>query len=139
MIKITKATKKEIKKFDEKEWHGVDVEHYGRRVEWKKKDFIFKATDKGKIVGTLSGRYEPGVVFIKTIIVAEDRRGFGIGKALVDKAKEFGKKFGAHKVWLITGKDWKANKFYKKLGFKKVADLPKHHFKKDFLIYSKFI
>ena len=53
-------------------------------------------------------------------------------------AEEFGKKLGAHKIWLITGKDWSENNFYQKLGFKKGGILPKHNFKKDYVIYSKF-
>ena len=55
------------------------------------------------------------------------------------KAENFGKKLGAHKVYLKTGKGWEAEKFYQKLGYKNVAILRKHHLKKDFVVYEKEI
>ena len=58
---------------------------------------------------------------------------------LMNKAEDFGRKMDAHKIWLITGKDWSENEFYKKLGFKKIADLPDWHFHKNFVIYTKDI
>lgn len=139
MIQISKATKKEIKKYNEEEWHKVDIEHYGKRVDWKENDFIFKAVESGDIVGTIIGKHESGVVYIDELIVSQDKRGKGIGKALLEQAVNFGKKIGAHKIHLITGKSWEANKFYEALGFQKVADLPNHHFKIDFVIYEKAI
>lgn len=53
--------------------------------------------------------------------------------------KRIGKKNNAHKIFLITGNNWNAAKFYESIGFKKEADLPNHHFHKDFVVYSKFI
>lgn len=138
-IKILKTTYPEIKDFNEKEWHGVDLEHYGKRVEWKDKKFIFKAVEDEKIVGTTSGRYESGVVYLGTIIVTKTKRGNGIGKLLIKRVESYAKKLGAHKIWLETGKGWKAENFYKNLEFKKVALFKNHHFHKDFIIYEKFI
>lgn len=140
MVKIVEATKEEIKKFNKKEWRGADIEHYGRVVNWKEREFIFKAIENGKIVGTITGKYEAGVLHISAIIVAKEKRNRGIGKKLIQKAESFGKKLRAHKIHLITGKNWKdTNKFYNSLGFKKVADLPKHFLKQDFTIFEKFI
>lgn len=138
-MRITKATKKEVKEFNVREWHGVDIEHYGRPVEWNLKVFIFKATQGEEIVGTISGEHESGVLYIYGLIVAKDKRSQGIGRSLMKKAEEFAKKYKAHKLHLITGKDWGSNKFYESLGFFKVADLPNHHFNKDFVIYNKFV
>ena len=137
MIKISKATKKSTTGFSEKEWHKVDNAHYGRRVEWKEQRFRFKATESGKLLGLISGKHESGVIYIEQVITKEDARGKGIGTMLIRKAQEFGKKLGAHKMWLITGKEWSENEFYKKLGFKIEGILPNHHFHKDFVIYSR--
>ncbi len=139
MIKITKASYRQIKDFNLREWHGADIEHYGKKVEWNDKKFIFKAEENGQIVGTTSGKYASGVVYISEIIVAKDKRGKGVGSILIKKIEDFGRKLGAHKIWLITGKDWSESEFYKKLGFKKGSILPRHNFKKDYVIYSKFI
>ena len=137
MIKISKATKKSTTDFSEKEWHKVDNAHYGRRVEWNEQKFRFKATEDGKLLGLTSGNHESGIIYIQQIITAEGARGKGIGTLLIRKVEEFGKNLGAHKMWLITGKDWSENVFYKKLGFKIEGTLPDHHFHKDFVIYSR--
>lgn len=139
MIKISKSTDKEVKEFGEKQWPHSNIEHYGKNVNYNQKDFVFKATENGKVVGSIKGSHEAGVLYITYLIVDNKKRGLGIGKLLTKKSKEFGKKMEAHKIHLITGKDWKATKFYESLGYKKVAELPKHHFEKDFAIYEKFI
>jgi GNAT superfamily N-acetyltransferase len=139
MIFILNSTKEEIKKFNEKEWHGVDIEHYGREVDWKEKEFIFKACDGEEIVGTVTGKHESGVLYVGDIIVAAGRRGEGIGKILLARAEEFGKNEGAHKSHLITGKNWESCKFYKACGYSQIAVLPCHHFKEDFVVFEKFL
>lgn len=138
-ITISKTTEKEIKAFSKTAWHAEDIPHYGKHIEWNSKSFLFKATQDQQIIGVIEGRHESGIVYILSLIVDKVVRGKGVGKALLDKAISFGKKFGAHKLWLITGKGWEANKFYEKLGFEKIAELPDHHFHKDFLIYIKII
>ena len=113
--------------------------HYGKRVEWNQKRFRFKAVENGKLVGTIDGKYESGVIFIDSLITAENVRGKGIGTMLIKKAEAFGKNLGAHRTWLVTGKDWSENAFYKKLGFKLIGNLPDFYFHRDFVIYTRTI
>lgn len=138
-IKISESNWKETKAFGDKEWPFANLEHYGSKVDYNQKDFIFKATENNKIIGTIKGSHEAGVIYISYLIVAHDRKGQGIGKLLTQEAEDFGKKLGAHKVYLQTGKGWEAEKFYQKLGYKKTAILKNHHFHKDFVIYEKFL
>lgn len=139
IIKISKATGKEIKEFNKKEWHKADIEHYGEPVRWLEKNIILKATEKGKIVGTVKAKYDGGVIYVRNLIVAKDKRGQGIGKRLMEEIEKIGKKLNTHKIFLFTMEKWDASKFYKNLGYKKTADLPKHYLKRDFVIYSKFL
>lgn len=139
MITVQPTTKKEISEFNTSEWHGVDQEHYGKEVEWDEAGFAYKVTEDGQIVGSITGKHESGVLYIDDIIVANTKRGLGVGKKLMEEAEKFGKEHGAHKAHLITGKDWEARKFYDSLGYIKVAELPNHHFHKDFVIYEKII
>lgn len=136
MIKILKASQKDSLS---DEWHKVDVPHYGKPIEWNEKSFRFKAVENGKLVGTIDGKHESGVIYIAALITAESSRGKGIGTMLIKKAEEFGKKLGAHRTWLITGKTWSENSFYKKLGFEKIAYLPDFHFHTDFVVYTREI
>lgn len=134
MIKISTATDKENLN---KEWHLLDKPHYGKAIDWNEKHFRFKAVENGKLVGTIDGKHESGVVYIGTVITAESARGKGIGTMLIKKAEEFGKKYGAHRTWLITGKNWSENIFYQKLGFQLIGTLPDFHFHQDFVIYTR--
>lgn len=138
-VVIKNTNEKEVKKFNEKEWHRADIEHYGRPVKWVSKLLVFKAVEKGKVVGSIKARYEVGVVFVKNIIVAKDKRRQGIGKKLIEQVEKTGKRLGAHKLYLNTMEKWNSTPFYKSLGFKKTADLKKHYLKKDFVIYTKLI
>lgn len=141
MIKITQAlgTDKNLKKFGEIEWKYANAEHYGSETEhdYNQKDATFKAVDGKRIVGSIKCSHEAGVIYINYLIVAHDRKGQGIGKSLVQKVEDFGRKLGAHKLHLTTGAGWEAEKFYQSLGFKMIARLPDHHFHSDFVVYEK--
>jgi len=136
MIKILKANKKDCL---ENEWDLMNVTHYGKRIKWVEKHFRFKAVKNNQLVGTINGKYESGVVYIESIITAKESRGKGIGTELIKKAEDFGKKLGAHRTWLLTGKDWAENIFYRKLGFKLIGNMPDFYFHKDFVIYTRKI
>lgn len=139
MIKIEKGKVKEINDFEIPEWKKISPHYYGRVVQWYEKKFRFKAVENGKILGVISGKYESGAIYISTIMISEKSRGKGIGEGLMKKVEEWGKKMKAHKIWLNTGIDWEARKFYEKLGYKVEGKLKNHYFNKDFVIYSKFI
>lgn len=134
MVKIIKALKKE--NLDE-EWNRLNISHYGKEVMWTDRKFRFKAVEDGELLGTVSGKFESGVVYIAALITKESARGKGVGTMLLQKAEEFGKKLGAHKTWLVTGKSWRANTFYKKLGFENIGSLPDFYFHTDFVIYAR--
>lgn len=89
MVKISKATDKENLN---SEWHLLDKLHYGKNIEWNEKHFRFKAVENGKLVGTIDGKHESGIVYIGTVITAESARGRGVGTMLIKKAEEFGEK-----------------------------------------------
>ena len=143
MMKIEKTSYKDIKDFNKEEWRDADREHYGKDLdwdkEWKVRKIILKAVDDGKLVGALKLQIECGVAKIDTIIVTKAKRNIGIGKQLMLAAENAVKKRGCHKIWLETGKGWSAISLYESMGYEKVADLPKHYFKKNFILLSKFI
>jgi len=139
VIKISKSTDKETKKFGKEEWTLVNIEHYGKNLDYNQKDFVYKAIEDGKIVGSIKFSHEAGVLNIAYLIVSHDKRGLGIGKELMLKAEEKAKNLKAHKIYLVTGKGWKAEKFYQALGYKDAGILKNHNFHEDFVAYEKFI
>ncbi len=139
MITITKATNKDIAGWNKDEWHRVDLLHYGKDAVWNELKFKFKATENGKLLGYILAKHEAGVIYVESVITAESARGRGVGSMLIKKAEESGKALGAHRIWLVTGKDWPENAFYLKIGFKNIGILPDLYYRKDFIIYSRAI
>ncbi len=136
MLKITKA---KVSENIDDEWDLLDDVHYGGRVIWVEKPFKFKAVESGKVIGTIEGKFESGVVYIEAIITAKSARGKGVGTKLIQKAEDFGRKQNAHRIWLLTGRDWPERRFYKKLGFKMIGEIKDFYFHKDFVIYTREI
>lgn len=138
MANISPSTKEEIKSFESMEWLDADTINFGAPVEWLQKDFVFKAEEDGIIIGSIYGHIEEGVLDIKGVIVARDKKGKGIGKQLMERAEQFGKENNAHKAHIITGIGWTTvENFYRACGFSKVAELKNHFLHKDFAIYEK--
>lgn len=122
-----------------REWHQLDVEHYDSTQDvYMDEKFHYKAVDSGNIVGVIKGTYELGVIYISSIMIAEDQRGKNIGEALLGKVENEGRKIGCHKTYLFTGDDWKANGFYASQGYRKTGYLKNHYLHKDFVIYEKW-
>lgn len=137
MVKIIKAAKKDSL---EKEWQHLISIKYGKNKNWVEKCFRFKAVDDNRrTIGTVEGKYESGCVYVAALMTAENSRGKGVGTMLLKKVEEFGKKLGAHRIWLLTGENWLSNIFYKKLGFKRIARFPDFYFHKDFVVYTRLI
>ncbi|MCL4353549.1 GNAT family N-acetyltransferase [Patescibacteria group bacterium] len=137
MLTISKATKKETKNWAKREWKKVETGHFGTHVDMDKKNYRFKAVEDEKIVGMITGKYEGGVLYISQLITDENFRGRGIGSKLIKTAEDFGRKYNAHISWLITGREWSENIFYKKMGYKLIATIPNFYGHKDFVIYTK--
>lgn len=143
-IKISslKLKTKKIRDFNMNEWKLVHPEHFGSQQDdkyWTKKKFFFKAEDKGKVVGTLDGNFMAGVMYISQLVIKKDKRGFGVGKELMNEAEKLARKNKLHKVYLYTGVDWKAVKFYEKLRYKTEVKLNNFYEHKDFWIMTKNI
>jgi N-acetylglutamate synthase-like GNAT family acetyltransferase len=138
-IRRVKHKSTAMKDFSKKEWAIADTKHFGRPSRWHEKDFYIKVLDQGKIVGMLHYSIKAGVVEIITLIVSHEKRKKGIGVALIKKVEQLAKKEKAHKLYLITGKGWESEDFYKKMGFTKTGELEKHLLKIDWIEYSKFL
>ncbi len=128
------------KKFQKDEWLVADKEHYGKEVNWEEHEAYFiKIMDGDEMIGLLDLVVSHGVGKIKDIIVDQTRKRQGIGKQLILEAEKIARKSGAHRMYLDTGKDWQARKFYEAMGYEVEGTLHDYSFHKDFVFYSKKI
>jgi len=139
MITISKSSSEEIKAFNQAEWIASDLAYYGQSTGWIKEGYIFKAEEDGKLIGSIEGNYEEGVLYIEDVIVLKEKRGLGVGKMLVENAQKYAKERGGHKMYLITGKTWEVRKFYESMGFINTGEFKNHFRNVDFVIYEKSI
>ena len=90
-------------------------------------------------MGIIEMKLKGGVAKIESLLVKEDKHRQGIGRKLVAEAEAIAKEAGAHKVYLISGKDWQAVRFYQALGYDNEGLLRRHHQGEDYIQFSKFL
>jgi len=77
---------------------------------------------KGKIVGGLVGETFFGWLFVSLLWIADQHRGKGFGKSLVEAAEAEARKRGACRVYLDTF-SFQAPGFYEKMGYREFGRL----------------
>lgn len=139
-IHVLDQKSEDMRHFDKKEWKQYDLKHFNQPVEWDTKFYYLKAIgDNGEILGTMELKIEGGVGKINTLLVGKNIQRKGVGKSLMQKAEELTKHQNGHKIYLTTGKDWEARKFYESLGYQKSGEINNHFFHIDFIQLSKFL
>lgn len=138
-IKVIEKADENILAFEKAQWAIADTEHYGVPKDWNPKKFVIVAYEDTKIVGSLEMQVKVGVAEIETLIVADTQRGAGVGTSLLQEAEKIAKENNAHKLYLFTGKGWKAEAFYQKYGMQPTGELKDHYAHNDYIEYCKFI
>lgn len=141
-ISSLKRKSRSFRDFKKKEWELINIEHYGKELDeeyWRRKPLISKAVNNGNLVGVLCGQLMAGALDVAELIVKHDERGRSIGKKLMVEAERWARKQKAHEIYLVTGANWKAVKFYKNLDFQIAAKLPNHFSRTDFYLMRKFL
>lgn len=87
---------------------------------------IFRTDGKMKIVGmaTLAPEYtlNGAFGFIEDVVVAEEHQGRGVGRRLTERLIEKARELGFKRIRLTSRPArWKANRLYRRLGFKLIA------------------
>lgn len=137
-IVFSKKKSKKLKKIFDKEWSKLNKEHFGRSFgRWKKEKFLFKVVEGKEALGYVRGSVAEGVGKIDELIVAQKHRGKKIGSLLMAVAERWLRLHKAHKVFLTTGKNWQARKFYRKLGYHSLVILKDYYRGADFVLLEK--
>jgi GNAT superfamily N-acetyltransferase len=92
---------------------------------------LFAAVDDGVVVGavnlspatTPNGRHRAEV---QKLAVRLDRRGDGIGAALLDTAVARGRELGLRLLWLTTHADTRSDSFYVRRGWTRMGVMPEY-------------
>ena len=88
---------------------------------------IFVAEEKGKIIGFIVFKTEHEYGCIDNIVVAKEKQGKGIGRALVAYVERIAKSRGCYLIRTDTtenadGVPWKAYSFWKRMGYKDTGE-----------------
>lgn len=86
-------------------------------------DLGFVVEDEGEVVAALAGYSWGGICEVRTLWVHPDRRGLGLGSALMARAMDEARARGCRLMFLATY-DFQAPDFYARLGFETIATIP---------------
>lgn len=89
---------------------------------WDERDLTVVIREGDRMLGGLLGRTVQGWLYIGELAVAEELRGQGYGRKLVEEAERLALERGCHGAWLNTH-SFQAPGFYEKLGYQRFGTL----------------
>jgi GNAT superfamily N-acetyltransferase len=118
-LKIVDVDREEIEDFLAREWPAMNERMFGLSASetWEVRRYTLAAYEKGTMVGAAVLKIEAGVGKLSQLITAADRRGQGIGQALMGRVEEICHREECHKVSLKTYWESEAQRFYAKRGY----------------------
>ena len=118
-LEIIDVEREEIEDFLSREWPPVNERIFGQSdsAMWEVRRCTLAAYDDGTMVGAAVLKIEGGLAKLTQLITAADRRGQGVGQALMSRVEEICRLEGCHKVSLKTYWDSEAQRFYTKQGY----------------------
>ena len=106
------AEPKEITAFIAKEFAKDHYEH----TQLNRKLYSYSAEDNGEIIAAGRGSYFGKDCNISEIIIAEPYRNKGLGRKILNRIEDMGKKSGCTRI-IVDTYDYQAPEFYSKNGF----------------------
>jgi ribosomal protein S18 acetylase RimI-like enzyme len=118
-LQIVNVDRKELEDFLSREWPSENKRRFGRSDPemWEVRRYALAAYDDDTMIGAAVLKVEGGLGKVTQIITSADRRGQGIGQALMSRVEEICRQEGCHKVSLKTYWDSQAQRFYSKQGY----------------------
>lgn len=112
---------------------------YDFSVVWHEQSHDFAAMDGEEIVGVTQIRISASLANVERIVVLADRRGQGIGRALLASASDIANYYNCHKMTALVPHKGAAQTFFEKCDYRVEAVLPQHTFKLDMAAMRKFL
>ncbi|HEV3152664.1 MAG TPA: GNAT family N-acetyltransferase [Candidatus Baltobacteraceae bacterium] len=112
---------------------------YDFSVIWHEQVHDFAAMDAGTIAGVAQIRIAASLAHVDRVIVSQQQRRQGIGRALLAGAEEAANYYNCHKMTLLVPHRGSAQQFFERCGYREEAVLPQHTFKLDMAVLRKFL
>jgi GNAT superfamily N-acetyltransferase len=112
---------------------------YDFSVIWHEQTHDFAAMDGGEVVGVAQIQVAASLADVRRIVVLPQRRGEGIGRALLQSAADVANYYNCHKMTALVPHRSAAQRFFECCDYREEAVLPQHTFKLDMAAMRRFL
>ena len=135
--RVVEGERAEVREFLGREWPKADRRLFGAGVDWTSRPVVVEARDGRELAGVALGEVVAGMARLHDLLVAERRQGQGVGGRLVELFCARAAELGAARCFLRCPDTGRHRRFYERLGFVAVAQLPRYYFGHDFVEYLR--
>ena len=127
----------EVREFLAREWPLADRRLFGEGLDWTSRPVVVEARAGRELAGVALGEAVAGMARLHDLLVAEPRRGQGLGGRLVELFCQRAADLGAARCFLRCPDTAPHRRFYERHGFVPVARLPRYYHGHDFVEYLR--
>jgi GNAT superfamily N-acetyltransferase len=135
--RVVAAERPEVLEFLAREWPLADRGLFGADLDWTSRPVVVEARTGRELAGVALGEAVAGMARLHDLLVAEPRRGQGLGGRLVELFCERAAELGAARCFLRCPDTERHRRFYERNRFVPVARLPRYYHGHDFVEYLR--
>jgi GNAT superfamily N-acetyltransferase len=135
--RVVEAEHPAVREFLAREWPLADRGLFGADLDWTSRPVVVEAWAGRELAGVALGETVAGMARLHDLLVAEARRGRGLGARLVELFCERAAELGAARCFLRCPDTPRHRRFYERQGFSPVARLPRYYHGHDFVEYLR--
>jgi len=135
--RVVAAERPEVREFLAREWLLADRGLFGADLDWTSRPVVVEARAGRELAGVALGEAVAGMARLHDLLVAEPRRGQGLGGRLVELFCERAAELGAARCFLRCPDTERHRRFYERNRFVPVARLPRYYHGHDFVEYLR--
>jgi len=135
--RVVEAEDPGIREFMAREWPAADRRLFGADLDWTSRPVVIEARAGPELAGVALGEAVAGMARLHDLLVAQHHQGQGLGGRLVELFCARAAELGAARCFLRCPDTGRHRRFYERLGFVAVAELPRYYFGHDFVEYLR--
>ena len=135
--RVVEAEPPEVREFLAREWALADRGLFGADLDWTSRPVVVEARAGRELAGVALGEVVAGMARLHDLLVAERRRGRGLGGRLVELFCVRAADLGAARCFLRCPDTPRHRSFYERHGFTTIAVLPRYYHGHDFVEYLR--